>query len=218
MIQQSHSWTIPRKDENSTGKDTCTPMFTAALFTTAKTWKQPKCPLTEEWMKRMQYMNIYRGILLGHKKEWNNVICSNMDGPRDHHTKWSKSDKNESRSVVSDSLWPHGLYTVHGILQARIQEWVAFPSSRGSSQHRNRIQVSCIAGRFLPAEPQRKSDKQLTYITYNVESKTWYKWPKQKQTHRHRKQTSANKDERDGVGKRDKLGVWVNIYTTIYKR
>ena len=34
-------------------KDTCTPMLIAALFTTAKTWKQPKCPLTEEWIKKM---------------------------------------------------------------------------------------------------------------------------------------------------------------------
>ena len=33
------------------------------------------------------------GILLSHKKEWNNAICSNMDGPRDYHTKWSKSDR-----------------------------------------------------------------------------------------------------------------------------
>ena len=33
-------------------KDTCTPMFIAALFTTARTWKQPKCPLTEEWIKK----------------------------------------------------------------------------------------------------------------------------------------------------------------------
>ena len=32
-------------------KDTCTPMFTAALFTIAKTWKQLKCPSTGEWMK-----------------------------------------------------------------------------------------------------------------------------------------------------------------------
>ena len=32
--------------------DTCTPMFTAALFTVARMWKQPKCPLTEEWIKR----------------------------------------------------------------------------------------------------------------------------------------------------------------------
>ena len=37
-------------------KDTCTPMFTAALFTIAKTWKQPKCPLTEQWIKKMWYI------------------------------------------------------------------------------------------------------------------------------------------------------------------
>ena len=34
-------------------KDTHTPMFTAALFTIVKMWKQPKCPLTEEWIKKM---------------------------------------------------------------------------------------------------------------------------------------------------------------------
>ena len=40
---------------NKTGiqKEICTPMFTAALFTIAKTWKQPKCPLTVEWIKKM---------------------------------------------------------------------------------------------------------------------------------------------------------------------
>ena len=36
-------------------KDTCTPMFTAALFTITKTWKQPKCPSREEWIKKMWY-------------------------------------------------------------------------------------------------------------------------------------------------------------------
>ena len=40
-------------------------------------------------------------------------------------------------------------YTVHGILQARILEWVVFPFSRGSSQPRDRTQVSHIAGRFF---------------------------------------------------------------------
>ena len=39
--------------------------------------------------------------------------------------------------------------TVHGILQARILEWVAIPFSRGSSQPRHQIQVSCIAGKFF---------------------------------------------------------------------
>ena len=38
-------------------KDTCTPVFTAALFTIARTWKQPKCPSTDEWIKKM--WNIY---------------------------------------------------------------------------------------------------------------------------------------------------------------
>ena len=40
-------------------------------------------------------------------------------------------------------------YTVHGILQARILEWVGFPFSRGSSQPRDRTQVSHIAGGFF---------------------------------------------------------------------
>ena len=46
------------------------------------------------------------------------------------------------------TLQPHGL-SAHGILQARILEWVAFPFSRGSSQPRNGTRVSCIAGRFF---------------------------------------------------------------------
>ena len=37
-------------------EDTSIPMFTAALFTIAKTWKQPKCPLTDEWIKKMWYI------------------------------------------------------------------------------------------------------------------------------------------------------------------
>ena len=48
------------------------------------------------------------------------------------------------------TLQPHRLYyTVHGILQARILEWVVEPFSRGSSQARNRTRVSCIAGGFF---------------------------------------------------------------------
>ena len=34
-------------------RDTCTPVFVAALFTIARTWKQPKCPSIDEWMKKM---------------------------------------------------------------------------------------------------------------------------------------------------------------------
>ena len=44
-------------EKNTIQKDTCTAVFIAALFTTAKTWKQSKCPLTEEWIK-MWYIYI----------------------------------------------------------------------------------------------------------------------------------------------------------------
>ena len=47
-------------------------------------------------------------------------------------------------------------YTVHGILQARILEWVAFPFSRGSSQPRDRTQVSHIAGGFFTSWAPRE--------------------------------------------------------------
>ena len=43
-------------------------------------------------------------------------------------------------------------YTIHGILQARMLEWIAFPFSRESSQLRDRTQVSRITGRFFTAE------------------------------------------------------------------
>ena len=43
-------------EKNMVWKDTCTPMFIATLFTIAKTWKQPKCLSTEEWIKMMWYI------------------------------------------------------------------------------------------------------------------------------------------------------------------
>ena len=43
-------------EETKIEKDTCTPLFIAALFTIARTWKQPRCPLTDEWIKKLWYI------------------------------------------------------------------------------------------------------------------------------------------------------------------
>ena len=43
-------------EETKIEKDTCTPVYTAALFTIARTWKQPRCPLTDEWIKKLLYI------------------------------------------------------------------------------------------------------------------------------------------------------------------
>ena len=45
------------------------------------------------------YIYTHNGILLSHKKEWNNVICNNMDGPRDYCTKWSQTEKDTYHMV-----------------------------------------------------------------------------------------------------------------------
>ena len=56
MIQESHSCIYIYQEKTIIEKDTCTPMFIAKLFTIAKTWKQAKCPQTDEWMKMMWYI------------------------------------------------------------------------------------------------------------------------------------------------------------------
>ena len=43
-------------EETKTEKDTCIPLFIAALFTTVRTWKQPRCPLTDEWINKLWYI------------------------------------------------------------------------------------------------------------------------------------------------------------------
>ena len=61
------------------------------------------------------------------------------------------------------TLWDPMDYTVHGILQDRILEWVAFPFSRGSSQPRDRTQISCVAGGFFTSWATREA--LLTFKT-----------------------------------------------------
>ena len=100
-------------DKTIIQKDTCTSMFIAILFKIAKTWKQPKRPSTDEWIKKPScvcvfiytlththtHTHIHNGILLSHKKECNNAICSSMDGLRDYHTKCSNPDKDKYHMI-----------------------------------------------------------------------------------------------------------------------
>ena len=62
-------------------------------------------------------------------------------------------------------------YTVHGILQARILQWVAFPFSRGSSQLRDRTQVSRIAGGFFTSWATRYWYKEQSLLSTQKKSK-----------------------------------------------
>ena len=59
--------------------------------------------------------------------------------------KWSEVKVTQSYPTLCDPMD----YTAHGILEARILEWVVFPFCRGCSQPRDGTQVSCIAGEFF---------------------------------------------------------------------
>ena len=68
----------PKELKAGSQEDICTPAFMAALFIIAKTWKQPKCPSTDEWINKVWsiYTMEYYAAL---KNEENFAICNNMD-------------------------------------------------------------------------------------------------------------------------------------------
>ena len=51
------------------------------------------------------YIYTENGIVLSHRKQQNNAICSNMDGPRDYHTKWSKSKRERQIPYDITHMW-----------------------------------------------------------------------------------------------------------------
>ena len=55
--------------------------------------------MNNEWMNKL--INNEQWTIVQLSKEWNNAICSNMDGPRDYHTKWNKSDRERQISYIT---------------------------------------------------------------------------------------------------------------------
>ena len=92
MTQKFHSWVYSKKTTKALiWKDTGMTMSTAALFTIAKIWKQPKCPSTD----KEDAEDTYNGIQLSQKEKWSVTICNNMDELREHHAKSRKSEKDK---------------------------------------------------------------------------------------------------------------------------
>ena len=81
-------------------KDTCTPMFNAALFTIARSWKQPKCPLTDEWIKKLWYiytMEYYSAIK---RNETESFVETWMDPGTVIQSEVSQKEKNKYRILT----------------------------------------------------------------------------------------------------------------------
>ena len=81
-------------------KESCTKMFIAALFTIARTWKQPKCPSTDEWMKKMWHiytMEYYSAIK---RNEMELSVVRWMDLESVIQSEVSQKEKNKYRMLT----------------------------------------------------------------------------------------------------------------------
>ena len=102
-------------------------------------------PTTQE---KTLHMDIIRRSIL--KLDWLYSLQSKMEK---FYVKWSEVKVAQSCPTLCDPT----NYKIHGILQARILEWVSIPFSRGSSQSRDQTQVSLIAGGFHTSWANREA-------------------------------------------------------------
>ena len=108
-------------EKNMIWKDTCTPVFIAVLFTIANTWKQPKYPSTEEWIKKTWYiytMEYYSAI----KKNEIIPFTATWMYLEHCHAEWNKSDRER------DILW----YPLYAESKKKWYKWTYL-------QYRNRL-------------------------------------------------------------------------------
>ena len=113
-----HLGIYPKKMKTPTQKHICTSTFIAALLTVTMIWKQPVCPLIDEWVSGKCYicsMEYYSAI-----KRWNLDICNNMNGPWGHHTKWYKSDRENQILYDLCDIWKLKISIKTAVLQYKI--------------------------------------------------------------------------------------------------
>ena len=80
--------------------DTCTPMFSAALFTIARTWKQCKCPSTDEWIKKMWYIYTVKYYSTIKRNEIGSFVETWMDLESVIQSEVSQKEKNKYRILT----------------------------------------------------------------------------------------------------------------------
>ena len=81
-------------------EDTCTPMFTAALFTVARSWKQSKCPSTDEWIKKMWYIYTTEYYSAIKRNEIESFVETWMDLETVIQSEVSQKEKNKYRTLT----------------------------------------------------------------------------------------------------------------------
>ena len=136
-------------------------MFIAALFVVARTWKQPRCPWTDEWVKWCVcvYIYIYTHIqwnITQPWKEWIWVSWTEVDKPRACFTEWSKSEREKQ-------IWYINAY----ILNLENWWWWTYLQA-GIETQTSRTDLWTQQGKERVGQTERAA---LTYIHYYVENR-----------------------------------------------
>ena len=95
---------ISRKDKNSNSKWYMDPNIHSSTIYNIQDMEAVKMSINRG-MDKEDVVHIYNGILLSHKKEWNNAILRNVDGPREDHTDWNKSETERQVSYDIIYIW-----------------------------------------------------------------------------------------------------------------
>ena len=89
-------WLGVYPEETIIEKDKCTPVFTATLFTIARTWKQPRCPLTDEWIQKLWYIYTMECYSALKKNAFESVLMRWMNLEPIVQSEVSQKEKNKS--------------------------------------------------------------------------------------------------------------------------
>ena len=103
-IELSYHPAIPllgiNTEETRIGRDTCTPMFIAELFTVARIWKQPRCPSTDEWVKKLWYIYTMEYHFAIKTNTFQSVLMRQMNLEPITQSEVSQKEKNKYRILL----------------------------------------------------------------------------------------------------------------------
>ena len=114
-------------------------------------------------MDKEEVGHICNVILLSHKKEWNNAICSYMDGPRDYYTKWTTTRLNSSHMLVKycskffkpalSNMWTMIFQMFKLVLEKAEEPETKLPTSDGSSKKQESSRKTSISALLTMPKP-----------------------------------------------------------------
>ena len=138
-------------------------MFTAALFTIAKCWKQPKCPLANVWIKNCGSFTQWNTTQLKEKGAPN--LCNSMDRTGEHYTKWNKTDN--ERKIPYDLTYKWNLIN-------KTNKWTKHNYRQGNKEQTDSDQRG--AGRSTTGKEGDRSSQGICIKDPRTKTKTEAGW------------------------------------------